>query len=310
MSDPRADATEPPRFDLAFEGEAGQIVAVSSLVRRMLAHNPSAFTYRGTNAYVVGRGEVAVIDPGPDDPRMIEAILGALKGERIAQIVVTHTHRDHSPGARLLKEATGAPIVGCGVHVAARALAQGETAKLDAANDLDHRPDRELKEGEAVEGEGWRLVAVETPGHTMNHLCFHLPQENALFSGDHVMAWSTSIVAPPDGAMGPYMASLEKLRHRGDALYWPGHGGPVAEPGRFVRALIGHRRQREASILTRLGESARTIPELVELNYAGLAPKLKGAAALSTLAHLEDLAERGHVAFEGADGLGAVWRLA
>jgi glyoxylase-like metal-dependent hydrolase (beta-lactamase superfamily II) len=286
------------------------MVAVSPLTRRILANNPSPFTYRGTNTYIVGHGEVAVIDPGPEDEAHVAAILAGLKGERIAQIVVSHTHRDHSPGARLLKAATGAPVVGCGVHVAARALAQGETARLDAANDLDHRPDRELADGESVEGPGWRLVAVATPGHTMNHLCFHLAQENALFSGDHVMAWSTSIVAPPDGAMGPYMASLEKLRARDDAIYWPGHGGPVKEPARFVRAMIGHRRQREASILARLADGAMTIPARVELNYAGLAPRLKGAAALSTLAHLEDLAERGLVAFTGTDGLGALWRLA
>ena len=310
MTDASHDAPEPPRFDLAFEAKPGEMVAVSALTRRILANNPSPFTYRGTNTYIVGHGDVAVIDPGPEDEAHVAAILAGLKGERIAQIVVSHTHRDHSPGARLLKAATGAPIVGCGVHVAARALAEGETAKLDAANDLDHRPDRRLLDGEMIEGPGWRLVAVATPGHTMNHLCFHLAQENALFSADHVMAWSTSIVAPPDGAMGPYMASLEKLRARDDALYWPGHGGPVKEPARFVRAMIGHRRQREASILARLADGAMTIPALVELNYAGLAPRLKGAAALSTLAHLEDLAERGLVAFTGADGLAAHWRLA
>lgn len=304
------DDPGPPRFDLAFDGEPGKLVPVSPLVRRIVANNPSPFTFRGTNSYVVGRGEVAVIDPGPEDARHVAAILDALKGERITQIVVSHTHRDHSPGARLLREATGAPIVGCGVHVAARALARGETAKLDAANDLDHRPDRETKDGDLIEGPGWTLAAVATPGHTMNHLAFHLTQENALFSADHVMAWSTTIVAPPDGAMAPYMASLEKLRARQDAVYWPGHGGPVREPQRFVRALIGHRRQREASILSRLADGARTIPELVDLNYPGLAQKLKGAAALSTLAHLEDLADNGLVTFEGADGLAATWRLA
>jgi glyoxylase-like metal-dependent hydrolase (beta-lactamase superfamily II) len=306
----KTEASEPPRFDLAFESAPGELVALSPLVRRMLANNPSPFTFRGTNTYVVGRGAVAVIDPGPDDPRHVAALLKALDGERVAQIVVTHTHRDHSPGARLLKRATGAPIVGCGPHVAARALAEGETAKLDAANDLDHAPDGEMKDGDAVEGEGWRLVALATPGHTMNHLAFHLPQEKALFTGDHVMAWSTSIVAPPDGAMGPYMASLEKLRGRDDAIYWPGHGGPARDPQRFVRALLGHRRAREAAIVARLKEAPRDVRALVEMNYAGLASHLRGAAALSTLAHLEDLAERGLVAYEGPDGLAALWRLA
>lgn len=303
-----SDASEPPRFDLSFDVAPGALVEVGALTRRMTAPNPGPFTFRGTNAYVVGRGVVAVIDPGPDDPAHIAALVKALDGERVAQIVVTHTHRDHSPGARLLKAATGAPIVGCGRHRPARALADGETGKLDAANDLDHAPDHEMAEGDVIDGPGWRLVAVETPGHTMNHLAFHLPEAQALFSADHVMAWSTSIVAPPDGAMAPYMASLEKLRGRDDAVYWPGHGGPVREPQRFVRALLGHRRQREAAILSRLAESARTIPELVALNYVGLAPGLRFAAGLSTLAHLEDLAERGLVAFDGADGLTATWR--
>lgn len=306
----QADDPGPPRFDLAFDGEPGRLVPVSPLVRRIVANNPSPFTFRGTNCYVVGQGEVAVIDPGPQDARHVEALIAQLGDERITQIVVTHTHRDHSPAARSLKAATGAPIVGCGRHVGARALAQGETARLDAANDLDHVPDRQTLDGDVIEGAGWRLVAVATPGHTMNHLAFHLPQENALFSGDHVMAWSTTIVAPPDGAMAPYMASLEKLRGRADAVYWPGHGGPVRDPQRFVRALIGHRRQRESSILARLADSARTIPELVDLNYPGLSERLKGAAALSTLAHLEDLADRGLVASDGADGIGAVWRTA
>ncbi|QLP98456.1 MAG: MBL fold metallo-hydrolase [Rhodoblastus sp.] len=304
------DDPGPPRFDLAFDGEPGRLAAVSPLVRRIVADNPSPFTFRGTNTYVVGRGAVAVIDPGPPDEAHVAALLDALKGERVDTIVVTHSHRDHSPGARLLKQATGAPIVGCGVHRPARALAEGETARLEAANDLDHLPDRELKDGEATRGEGWELVAVATPGHTMNHLAFHLTQENALFSGDHVMGWSTSVVAPPDGAMGPYMASLERLRTRDDLVYWPGHGGPVREPQRFVRALIGHRRQREAAILARLAERPRAISELVALNYAGLAPRLKGAAALSTLAHLEDLADRGLARFEGVDGLSATWRVA
>jgi glyoxylase-like metal-dependent hydrolase (beta-lactamase superfamily II) len=282
---------------------------VSPLVRRILRPNASPFTFKGTNTYVVGHGEVAVIDPGPDEPGMLAELLAGLEGERVAAILVTHTHRDHSPGARALATVTGAPILGCGPHRPSRPLADGETAKLDAANDLDHRPNRELGDGEIYEGEGFSLLAVATPGQCANHLAFALPQENALFSGDHVMAWSTSIVAPPDGAMGDYMASLEKLRGREETIYWPGHGGPVSEPKRYVRALIGHRRQREASILNRLEEREMSVPEIVELNYAGLAQTLKPAAGLSSLAHLEDLAERGLVACaDAARPLTAPWR--
>jgi glyoxylase-like metal-dependent hydrolase (beta-lactamase superfamily II) len=302
--------SEPPSFDLRFEAAAGVLVEVSPLVRRMVRPNPSPFTFRGTNTYVVGRGRVAVIDPGPDDPGAVETLLAALASETVTQIVVTHTHRDHSPAARPLAAATGAQIIGCARHRAARALSAGEAPKLDAANDTDYAPDRELVDGEAFEGEGFTLTALETPGHTMNHLAFHLAEENALFSGDHVMAWSTSIVAPPDGSMSAYMASLEKLRGRADSVYWPGHGGPVKEPERYVRALIGHRRQREAGILARLAEGERTIPEIVELNYAGLDPRLKGAAALSTFAHVEDLAQRGVVATDGPPTLTGRYRRA
>ena len=303
-------APEPPRFDLAFEAATGALVRVSPLVRRMVRPNPSPFTFRGTNTYVVGHGAVAVIDPGPDEPGAVETLLAALGGERVSHILVTHTHRDHSPAARPLAAATGAEIIGCAPHRPARDLAEGETAKLDAANDPDHAPDRILADGESLAGEGFTLTALATPGHTINHLAFHLTQENALFSGDHVMAWSTSIVAPPDGSMAAYMASLEKLRGRGDALYWPGHGGPVKEPERYVRALIGHRRQREAGILARLAEAERTIPEIVELNYVGLDARLKGAAALSTFAHVEDLAQRGLVACDGPPTATARYRRA
>lgn len=301
--------SEPPRFDVAFDGAAGDLVALTPLVRRMLRPNPSPFTFRGTNTYVIGRGAVAVLDPGPEDAGGQAALLAALAGETVTHVVVTHTHRDHSPAAAALKAATGARIVGCAPHHAARALVAGETARLDAANDLDYAPDAVMGRGDALEGAGFTLRAVPTPGHTMNHLAFELVEENALFSGDHVMAWSTSIVAPPDGSMAAYMASLEALRGRADAIYWPGHGGPVREPQRYVRALLGHRRQREAAILARLGEAPRRIAELVALNYAGLDPRLTGAAALSTFAHVEDLLARGLVACDGAPTLEATFRL-
>lgn len=278
----------------------GRMVALGPLVRRRVAPNGGPFTASGTCTYVVGHGRVAVIDPGPDDAAHVAALLADLGSEAVAMIVVTHTHRDHSPGARLLKARTGAPIVGCGPHRAARTLAAGEVAHLDAAADRDHLPDRVMREGETLSGDGWTLVAVETPGHTMNHLAFALPEAEALFSGDHVMAWSTSIVAPPDGSMRAYMDSLDRLRGRSETVYWPGHGGPVRDPRRFVRGLANHRRRREAAIRARIAAGAATIPAIVAAIYHGLDPRLEGAAALSVFAHLEDLVERGLVMTDGA----------
>jgi glyoxylase-like metal-dependent hydrolase (beta-lactamase superfamily II) len=283
-------------FDRDFPAEPGRCDPVSPLIRRVVASNGGPYTFTGTCSYIVGRGEVAVIDPGPDDPAHVAALLEAMEGERLAQIVVTHTHRDHSPAARALGDATGAPIVGCAPHTA---LSADGAAMMDAANDALHRPDRILREGDVVEGPGWTLEAVETPGHAANHLCFALREEEALFSGDHVMAWSTSFVGPPDGSMGAYLASLDKVRLREETVYWPGHGGPVTEPRRFVRALLHHRRQREASILNRLEAGDRSIAEIVAAIYQGLQPGLVPAAALNVLAHLEDLAQRGLVQAEG-----------
>jgi glyoxylase-like metal-dependent hydrolase (beta-lactamase superfamily II) len=273
-----------------------------------VAGNGGPFTATGTCSYVVGHGTVAVIDPGPDDAAHVGRLLDALRGETLSHIVVTHTHRDHSPGARLLKAATGAPIVGCSPHVRSRPLADGETGALDASADRDHAPDQILGAGDSITGPGWSLQAVPTPGHTANHLAFALPEENALFSGDHVMAWSTTIVAPPDGSMADYMASLALLLERPDERYWPGHGGPVTQPRRFVRALLQHRRTREAAILERLREGDRTIAAIVPRLYAGVAPALHKAAGLSVFAHLEDLAGRGLVATDGPPALGGEYR--
>jgi glyoxylase-like metal-dependent hydrolase (beta-lactamase superfamily II) len=305
---PAADDEE-PRFERAFVAPVGQLLRISPLVRRIVAPNPGPFTFTGTCTYVVGEGEVAVIDPGPDDPGHVAALIAALKAEKIATVFVTHTHRDHSPAARRLQAETGAEIVGCGPHASARDLALGETNKLDAANDLDHRPDRLLADGEAISGPGYSLRAVATPGHTANHLCFELAEEKALFSGDHIMAWSTTIVAPPDGAMRPYLESLEKLRAFDHAVYWPGHGGPVTQPQRFLRALLHHRRLRETSILAALAGGPLAVQAIAERVYEKLDPRLKNAAALTTLAHLEDFAERGVVASAGAPSLSAVFAL-
>jgi len=297
-------------FDQDFDAPAGQCVTLSPLVRRVLAGNPSPFTFKGTCSYIVGRGRVAIIDPGPDLPAHVAALLDAVRRETVTHIVVSHTHRDHSPAARAVQAATGALIVGCGPHRAARPLAGGEIDRLEASGDLGHAPDTELKDGDAASGPGWTLQAVETPGHLANHLCFALPEENALFSADHVMAWSTSVVAPPAGSMGAYMASLDKLRGRDERIYWPGHGGPVRDPARYLRALIHHRRQREASILARLAAGDRTVPAIVAAIYRGLSPALVGAAALSVFAHLEDLAARGVVATDGPPALDGGYRLA
>jgi glyoxylase-like metal-dependent hydrolase (beta-lactamase superfamily II) len=296
-------------FDTSPPGTAGESVPVGALVRRVVANNPGPVTFTGTCSYIVGRGRVAIVDPGPDDPAHVAALLDAVRGETVTHILVTHTHRDHSPASRAVKAATGAAIVGCSPHRSARPLFDGEVNRLETSSDRDYAPDRELREGEAVTGPGWTLRALATPGHMANHLAFALPEENVLFSGDHVMAWSTTVIAPPDGAMGDFMASLDKLKGRPETVYWPGHGGPVREPQRFVRALIHHRRQREVSILNRLAAGDRTIPAIVAAIYQGLKPALVGAAGLSVFAHLEDLVARGLVATDGAPALDGEYRL-
>lgn len=289
------DADDKLVHSTAFDVKSDEIQQISPLVRRLVENNPGPFTFTGTCTYIVGRGDVAVIDPGRENDAHTQAIIDALKGERIAHIVVTHTHKDHSPGAALLAERTGAPIVGCAPFVAKG----GPETGLDSAHDLAYAPARVLKDGDRIEGDGYTLEAVETPGHASNHLCFALPQERSVFSGDHIMAWSTSIVAPPDGNMTDYMSSLDKLRGREDALLWPGHGGPVMEPQRYMRALSAHRRQREAAIVRRLHAGDETIHDMVARIYDGLDPRLVNAAALSVLAHMEDLVTRGVAVAEG-----------
>lgn len=297
-------------LDRQFDPPVERLETLSPLVRRIVAPNPGPMTFKGTCTYVVGHGEVVVIDPGPALPGHIEALLGALGTERVAHILVTHTHRDHSPGAALLKARTGAPIIGCAPYAPARTPRAEETAAVAAANELDYAPDRVLADGERFVGAGFELTAVATPGHTMNHLAFALADEQALFSGDHVMAWSTTIVAPPSGSMRAYMESLAKLRAREDAIYWPGHGGPVRDPARFVRALQHHRRQREHSILARLAAGDTRIGAIVAATYEGLDPRLVRAAGVSVLAHLEDLVARGRVVPSGSPGLEGEYRLA
>ncbi len=281
------------------EMPTGRVEQVHPLVRRLLAGNPSAFTYTGTQTYIVGRGEVAVIDPGPDLPDHVAAILGATRGERIAAIVCTHTHRDHSPASRALAQASGAPIVGC-----APLALEDDGPRADAAFDFDYRPDQVLEDGDAIEGDGWRLDAVATPGHTSNHLCFALGGTGILFTGDHVMGWSTTIVSPPDGDMADYMRSLQRLLEREDRLYFPAHGPAVEEPQAHVRNLVAHRRMREEQLLEQLAQGERRIPQMVAAIYRDVDPRLHPAAGRSVLAHLIDLERRGAVRRDGE-----AWRL-
>ena len=296
-------------FDKSFDLVPGQAKEVAPGVRAVVANNPGPFTYKGTVSYIIGRGKVAILDPGPDDDAHIGALLDAVRGETVTHIFVTHTHRDHSPAVPKVKAATGATVFAQGPHRLARPLHIGETRRLDASADMDFRPDIALADGEVVSGDGWTLEAVTTPGHTANHMAYAFRESDLLFSGDHVMAWSTTIVAPPDGAMSDYMASLQKLARRREPMYLPGHGAPVRDAPRYVQFLIQHRLGREASILHRLGKGAADIPSIVKAVYIGLDARLVGAAALSTLAHLEDLVARGIVSTDGPPSIGGVYRL-
>jgi len=292
-------------FDRSFPGTPGELTRVSPLVRRLIAGNAGPMTFTGTCTYVIGTGEVAVIDPGPDIPAHIAALLAALRGETITTILVTHTHKDHAAGAKALKAATGAKIIGCPPHEILRQPSGGPSGVM---NDPGYAPDAILQEGDAIETKNFTLICIETPGHAANHQAFALPQENALFSGDHVMAWSTSVVLPPDGAMRHYMASLTKLLSRSDEIYWPGHGAPVKEPQSYVRALMQHRRAREKAILSRVTAGDSTIRAILANVYKDLNPALVHAAALSVLAHLEHLVEQGFVETDGPACLGSVYR--
>jgi glyoxylase-like metal-dependent hydrolase (beta-lactamase superfamily II) len=257
-------------------------------IARLLAHNPSAFTYTGTQTYLVGEDEVAIIDPGPSDPTHVDAIVAAIGDRKVAAIVCTHTHRDHSPAAAPLAERIGAAIIGC-----APLALETVGPRADASFDGGYAPDQVLKDGESIDVGGSALIAVATPGHTSNHLCF--AWGDALFTGDHVMGWSTTVVVPPDGDMAAYIQSLDKLRYREDRIYYPAHGAPVTKPRQYVRSLIGHRMQRERQILRLVQEEPLAIPDIVTNAYPGLDPRLTAAAGGSVYAHLLDLKRRGMV---------------
>lgn len=297
-------------LDPRFEPHYGQAVEVAPQVRRLTVHNPSPFTFHGTNSYVVGENTLAVIDPGPEDEPHLKALLQAIDGRPVSHILVTHTHRDHSPLARHLADLTGARTVAEGAHRPARPLRIGETNPLDASADTDFRPDRAIADDALVEGDGWTLRALHTPGHAANHCAFALEGTGIVFSGDHVMAWSTTIVAPPDGAMSDYMASLDRMMRHDSRVLFPGHGGPVTRPRHFLRGLKTHRRMRERAILERLSAGDRHIADIVRAIYRDTDPRLHGAAALSVLAHLEDLVARGRARADGDPAIDAVFRLA
>ncbi|MBZ9849641.1 MBL fold metallo-hydrolase [Mesorhizobium sp. CA14] len=294
-------------FDTSFDPAYGQAIAVAPGVLRVTARNPGPFTFHGTNSYLVGSDTLAVIDPGPEDDAHLETLLAAIAGRPVSHIFVSHTHRDHSPLAARLKELTGAPTLAEGPHRPARALRIGEVNPLDASADLAFVPDVVLTDNALTKGDGWAIRTVLTPGHTANHAVFALEGTGTLFSADHVMAWSTSIVAPPDGAMADYMSSLDKLLTRDDRLLLPGHGGAVAAPQSFMRGLKTHRKMRERAILERIRAGDRTITEMVAAIYRDTDPRLHGAAGLSVLAHLEDLVARGLVVTDGDPAIDGVF---
>ena len=282
-------------FDRDFSPAYGTAVTLTPNVRRVTCNNPGPFTFMGTNSYIVGHGKVAIIDPGPADPEHIDALMQATAGEMITHILITHSHADHSPGARLLKEHCGAPVYAEGIHRPTRPLHRDEANPLDAEGDANLEIDQFLVDGDLMQGEDWALEVVHTPGHTVNHLSFGFPDGSGLFCGDHAMAWSTSIVAPPDGSMASYMHSINKLMQRQDQLYWPGHGGVISDPHAFLAGLKYHREKREQALIEHLQAGENTIPDMVATLYKDVDPSLHRAAALSMFAQMEYLLARGIV---------------
>lgn len=288
-------------FVKAMDFAYGRTDQVSPLIRRVVANNPGPFTFLGTGTYIVGHGDVAVIDPGPDDPAHLDAILAAVEGERVGAILTTHTHIDHSPLARPLQQRVGGVLYG--------RSEPGRSSGFEEANEADFHPDVEIADGARVSGPGWTLEAIATPGHASNHVCYALLEENALFSGDHVMGWSTTVVSPPDGDMTDYYASLERVRARAFATLWPTHGPPVTEVAPFLDAYRAHRLDRERQIKAQLAAGHQRIKAMVPVMYAAVDPRLHPAAAHSVLAHLQHLVRAGEVAADGAPGMDSDYRL-
>jgi glyoxylase-like metal-dependent hydrolase (beta-lactamase superfamily II) len=279
-------------FIRSFESPYESDVAVTPLIHRLLANNPGPFTFKGTGVYIVGGKDVAVIDPGPDDPAHVEALKRALEGRNVTHILVTHTHNDHSPAARALKEWSGAKTYAYGPHGSGKAE---EGVTVEEGGDRDFMPDVRVKDGDVIAGNGFTFECVYTPGHTSNHMCFALKEEEALFTGDHVMGWSTTVVTPPDGDMAQYMASVRKLIARDDRILYPTHGAPIADPKPFLRAYLEHRLDREAQILACIRDGLATIPDMVARMYVDVDKRLHPAASRSVLAHLIQLEQEGRV---------------
>ncbi len=292
-----------PSFRTDFDPRYGEAIGMADGISRMTVNNPSPFTFHGTNTYLLGTNSLAIIDPGPDDSQHLNALVKAIDGRPVSHIVVTHTHVDHSPLSRRLQDIVGAPIVAEGPHRSARALNLGETNALDASGDDDFQPDIKVSDGDVVSGHDWALTAHFTPGHTANHMAFSLNDTDYLFSGDHVMAWATSIVAPPDGSMKDYMASLDVLLAQPQQTYFPGHGGRLENAHAFVRALRAHRKMREKAIYEQVKAGKATIQEMVAVIYRTTDPRLHGAAGLSVFAQLEELVAKGAVRSDGPPSL-------
>ena len=291
--------------DRTYDPAYGEVVEVSPLIRRVCAHNPNAFTFKGTGTYIVGRGNVAVIDPGPLIDEHVDALKAALRHETVTHILITHTHNDHSPAAAPLKAATGAKTYSFGPHGAGK---KDEGIDVEEGGDMAFRPDVAVRDGDTIKGGGWTFDCIYTPGHTSNHVCFALRDEKALFSGDHVMGWSTTVIAPPDGDMAHYFASLEKLTRRGEALFYPTHGNPIRNPQAFVRTLIEHRHGRERQIAECLRRGITRIPDMVAIIYSEIDKKLHPAAAMSVLAHLKHMVATGRAATDGVPGARSEFR--
>lgn len=283
--------------DRSYSPAYGESVEVASGIRRVLARNPNPFTFHGTGTYIVGRGQVAVIDPGPALDEHVKAILEATRGETISHILVTHTHNDHAPAAAPLKAATGAVVMGCGPHGSGR---HGDGVDVEEGGDRSYVPDVQLGDGERVSVGGLTFEAVYTPGHTSNHVCFSVPGAQAFFPGDHVMGWSTTVIAPPDGDMADYLRSLEKLLALPEVPYYPTHGNPIVRSHDFVRALIAHRHAREAQIEVCIARGLSTIAQMVPVIYSEVDPRLHPAASRSVLAHLQHMVATGRIIADGS----------
>lgn len=308
FKEPRSTILEgrAPLFDKEFAPNHGHAVPISAgktPIVRVTANNTGPFTFTGTNSYIIGKDILGVIDPGPENAQHLDALLMAIDSRPVSHIFVSHTHLDHSPLAKKLKEATGATIIAEGPHKAARHLHLGETNPMEASNDQDFAPDIEAAHHQRFDNGEWAIDVLHTPGHMANHSAFALPDDHIVFTADHIMAWATTIVAPPDGSMSAYMKSLEMMLDRDDALYLPGHGGSIEKPHAFVRGLKSHRILRERAILKRLKAGDRYIPDIVAVLYRQVDKRLHGAAALSVLAHMEDLIEKGEVTPDGPFGV-------